>query len=120
VVCSLITLSQIFSLEVIAHRLRSYPSEPTVETMGGVVEKICEVQGGSETSTNKKDMKYVTNEMIVCWNGPNISKYDSIVMQALNLHFSSNNERSQMNKVSIVVVDRINRMKPGLTFMSWT
>ena len=119
-VCSIITLSQIFGLEVIAHRLYSYPSESIVETMGGVVEKICEVQGGSETSTNKKDLKYVTNEMIVCWNGPNISKYDSIVMQALNLRFSSNNVRSQMHKVSIAVVDRINQMKPALTFMSLT
>jgi len=27
----------------------------------------------------------MSNEQVVCWNGPNINKCDSIVMQALNL-----------------------------------
>jgi len=47
----------------------------------------------------------MSDELIVCWNGSNISKYDSIVMQALNLHFksgpwyfTSTNVQSQMHK----------------------
>jgi len=57
--------------------------------MGSVLEKIREVRGGSKTSTNKKDLKDMSDELIVRWNGPNISKCDSVVIPALNLHFKS-------------------------------
>jgi len=31
----------------------------------------------------------MSDELTVHWNGPNISKCDSVVMQALNLNFKS-------------------------------
>jgi len=43
------------------------------------------VHGGSK-STNKKDLKDMS-ELIARWGGPNISKCDNVVMQALNIHF---------------------------------
>ena len=67
----------------------------------------------------------MSDELIVrwCWNGPNISQCDSIVMQALNFHFESGPwhltsgvEQSQTHQVSMVV-DQINHMKSALTFM---
>jgi len=47
--------------------------------------EICQVHGGSK-STNKKDLKDMS-ELIARWGGPNISKCDNVVMQALNIHF---------------------------------
>jgi len=105
------------------HTLWSYPSESVLENMGSVLEKIHEVRGGSKTSTNKKNSKHMSDELIIHWNGLKISKYGSVVMQALNLHFksgpwhlTSSNVQSQMHKVSIKV-DRINCLKPALIFM---
>jgi len=60
------------------------------------------------------------DKLIICWNEPNISKF---VMQTSNFYFKSGlrhlipgNVRLQMHEVSIVV-DRINCMKPALTFI---
>jgi len=92
--------------------------------MDRVFGKFFEVCSGSKTSTNKKDFKDVSNELIIWWNGSNINKCNSVVMQTLKLHFNSgpwhftfSNVRSQMHKVSIVV-NRVHHMKLTLTFMS--
>jgi len=37
----------------------------------------------------KQERFDMSDELIVCWNGPNISKSESVVMQAPNLHFKS-------------------------------
>ena len=92
--------------------------------MGSVIEKIRNVRGGTKTSTNKKDIKDISDELVIHWNGPHISKCDGIVKQALNVHFKGklwhfifSDVRAKMPKVS-AVVDRINNSKSSLSFMS--
>ena len=81
-----------------------------------------EVRGGSKSSTNKKDIKDMSDELIVRWNGPHTSKCDSVVVQALNLHFKSgpwhfisHDVKSKMHRVSLVI-DRNNPTPLALTF----
>ena len=42
-------------LEHIAHILCSYPPESIVESISGVLEKVCEVRGGSKFLQARKD-----------------------------------------------------------------
>ncbi|PIK56944.1 hypothetical protein BSL78_06145 [Apostichopus japonicus] len=107
----------------IAKLFSSYPPESIVESMGSVIEQIRRVRGGSKTSTNKADVKDISDELKIHWNGPHISHCESIVKQALNLHFKGagwhfikQDVRSKMFKVS-KVIDRLKDTKPTLTFM---
>ena len=69
-------------------------------------------------------MKDISDELVIHWNGPHITKCDGIVKQALNVHFKgklchfiSSDVCAKMHKVS-AVVDRINNSKSSLSFMS--
>ena len=111
-------------LDAIAKIYCCHPPESVTESMGSIIEQIKTVRGGSKTSTNKKDVKDISDELIIHWNGPHISKCDSVIKQTLNLHFKgrpwhfvSQDVRSKLYKVS-AVVDRINATKPSLTFRS--
>ena len=91
--------------------------------MGSVIKKIRNVCGGTKTSTNEKDIKDISDELVIHWNGPHITKCDGIVKQALNVHFKgklwhfiSSDVCTKMHKVS-AVVDRINNSKLSLSFM---
>ncbi len=108
----------------IAKLFSSYPPESIVESMGSVIEQVRHVRGGSKTSTNKADVKDISDELKVHWNGPHISHCQSIVTQALNIHFRGGpwhfikqDVRSKIFKVS-KVVDRLKDTKPKLTFMA--
>lgn len=110
-------------LQKIAKIFCSSPPESIVESMGSIIDKICTVRGGSKTSTNKSDVKDISDELITHWNGPHISNCESIVKQALNIHFKggpwhfiSLDVRAKLHKVS-KVVDRINSTRPKLVFM---
>ena len=101
----------------------SCPPESVVESMGSIIEMISKARGGSKTSTNQLDVKGISDELKVHWNGPHISRCEAVVKQALNLHFKggrwhfvSQDVRSKLHKVS-KVVDRINKTKPVLKFM---
>ena len=92
--------------------------------MESVIKKIQNVRGGTKTSTNKKDIKDISDELVIHWNGPPISECDGIVKQALNVHFKrklwhfiSSDDRAKVHKVS-AVVDRINNSNSSLSFMS--
>jgi len=41
----------------------------------------------TDSHYKQENLKDMSNELIIRWNGPNISKCDSVVMQALNFHF---------------------------------
>lgn len=101
----------------------SCPPESVVESMGSIIEMISKARGGSKTSTNQLDVKDISDELKVHWNGPHISRCEAVVKQALNLHFKggrwhfvSQDVRAKLHKVS-KVVDRINKTKPVLKFM---
>ena len=92
--------------------------------MVSVIEKIQDVPDGTKTSTNKKGIKDISDELVIHWNRPHISECDDIVKQALNVnfkgklwHFISSDVRAKMHKVS-AVVDGINNSKSSLPFMS--
>ena len=111
-------------LSKIAQIFCSYPPESVIESMGSVIEKIQNVHGATKTSTNKKDIKDISDELVIYWKGPHISECDSIVKQALNVHFKgklwhfiSSDVCAKMHKVS-AVVDKINNSKLSLSFMS--
>ncbi len=111
-------------LSEIAKIICSSPPESIVESMGSVIEKIRQVRGGSKTSTNRKDVQDINDELVIHWNGPPINKCESIVRQALNIHFKGSrwhfiakDVRAQLHRVS-VVVDRINKTQSTLTFMN--
>ena len=111
-------------LATIANIFCSEPPESIVESMGSIIEKIKDVRGGSKSSTNKKDVIDISDELKIHWNGPPLNKADSVVRQALNIHFqgrpwhfTATDVRSKMYKVS-AVVDRINHDKPSLSFMA--
>ena len=111
-------------LATIAKIICSSPPESVVESMGSVVETIRQVRGGFKSSTSQNDIKNMSDELIVHWNGPPLSQCDSIVKQALNIHFRGHSwhfiatdVRAKMHKVS-VVVDRLNNVKANLTFMN--
>ena len=76
-----------YVLSKIAQIYCSCPPESIVESMGSVIESIGNVRDGTKTSTNKKDIKDISNELFIDWNGPHISECDGIVKQALNVHF---------------------------------
>jgi len=40
---------------------------------------IKDVRGRSKTSTRKEDMKDISDEFVVYWNGSHINKCDSVV-----------------------------------------
>ena len=65
----------------------SYPPESVVESTGSIIEKIRNVRDDTKTSTNKKDINDISDELVIHWNGPHISECDGIVKQALNVHF---------------------------------
>ena len=71
----------------IASSMSSTPPESIVESMGSIIERIKDVRGGSKSSTNKRDVSDISDELLIHWNGPHITQCDSIVKQALNLHF---------------------------------
>jgi hypothetical protein len=111
-------------LNKIAKIFCSCPPESIVESMGSIITKICSVRGGSKTSTNQSDVKDISDELIIHWNGPHISHCQGVVKQTLNVHFGggawhfvSEDVRAKLYTVS-KVVDRINRTKEKLTFMS--
>ena len=111
-------------LSKIAEIFSSYTPKSVVESMGSVTENIQNVRGDTKTSTNKKDIKDISDELVIHWNGPHISQCDGIVKQALNVHFKGKLRRSifsdvraKMHKVS-AVVDGINNSKSSLSFMS--
>ena len=111
-------------LATIAKIICSSPPESVVESMGSVIEKIRQVRGGFKSSTNQQDIKDMSDELIVHWNGPPFSLCHSIVRQALNIHFHGHSwhfiatdVRARMHKVSLVV-DRLNGAKANLTFMN--
>lgn len=111
-------------LSTIAKIVCSSPPESIVESMGSIIEKIRQVRGSSKTSTNREDVDDISDELIVHWNGPPINQCDSIVRQALNLHFkgacwhfTARDVRARMHKVSLVV-DRVNKTESPLTFMN--
>ena len=110
-------------LSKIAQIFCSSPPDSIVESMGSVVEKIQNVLGGMKTSMNKKDIKDISNELVIHWNKLHISECDDIVKQALNVHFKgklwhfiSSDVHTKMHKVS-AVVDRMNNSKSSLSFM---
>ena len=111
------------ALQTIAKIFCSNPPESIVESMGSIIDKICCVRGGSKTSTNKRDVKDISDELKIHWNGPHISNCEKIVNQALEIHFKGGpwhfmtfDVRSKLHRVS-KVVDKINATKPKLSFM---
>ena len=52
-------------LSKIAQIFCSYHPESVVESMGSVIEKIRNVRGGTKTSTNKKDTKDISDELVI-------------------------------------------------------
>ena len=56
--------------------LCSYPSESVVESMGSIIEHIKDVRGGSKSSTTKSDVKDISDELIIHWNGPSLPECD--------------------------------------------
>ncbi|KAJ8041006.1 hypothetical protein HOLleu_15484 [Holothuria leucospilota] len=111
-------------LASIAKIFCSCPPELVVESMGSVIEKIRGVRGGTKSSTNKRDIDDISQELVIHWNGPHISHCDAVVRQALNIHFKgaawhfvAMDVRSRLHRVS-QVVDRLNRTQPDLTFMT--
>lgn len=110
-------------LQKIAKIISSCPPESIVESMGSIINKICHIRGGSKTSTNKQDVKDISDELIIQWNRPDISNCNSVVKQALiNLHFKGGNwhfltmdVHSKLHRVS-KVVDRLNQ--PNQNFPS--
>ena len=81
------------------------------------------MHGGSNTSTNKRDVKDISDELKIHWNGPHISNCEKIVNQALEIHFKGGpwhfmtfDVRSKLHRVS-KVADKINATKPKLSFM---
>lgn len=107
----------------IASIMSSTPPESIVESMGSIIERIKDVRGGSKSSTNKRDVSDISDELLIHWNGPHITQCDSIVKQALNMHFKGGawhfvkrDIRSKMYKVS-EVIDRVRSAKPRLAFM---
>lgn len=110
-------------LQTIAKIFCSVPVESVVESMGSIIDKIRTTRGGSKTSTNRKDVKDISDELKVHWNGPHIAHCESLVKQALNIHFKSSawhfmtfDVHAKLYKVS-KVVDRINKTKHKLSFM---
>ena len=111
-------------LATLAKIISSSPPESIVESMGSVVENIRQLRGGSKTSTNRRDVEDLSQELIIHWNGPHISHCDSLVSQALTIHFkgsawhfNSTDVRSKLHKVS-AVVDRLHKTTPKLNFMT--
>ena len=111
-------------LASITKTICSCPPESVVESMGSIIETIRKTRGGSKTSTNQLDVKDISDELKIHWNGPHISHCEAVVKQALNLHFkggkwnfSSSDVRAKLHTVS-TVVDRINKTKPVLKFMA--
>jgi hypothetical protein len=111
-------------LSEIAKIICSSPPESIVESMGSIIEKIRQARGGSKSSTNRKDVDDISDELLIHWNGPPISNCDSIVRQALNIHFkgaswhfTATDVRARRHKVS-AVVDRLNKTKSKLNFMN--
>jgi len=101
----------------------SSPPESVVESMGSIIEKIKDIRGSSKTSTRKQDVDDISQELVVHWNGPVLSQCESLVKQALNLHFkggswhfAATDVRSKLHKVS-KVIDRLNHEKSALSFM---
>ena len=79
------------------------------------LKKIKDIRGSSKTSTRKQDVDDISQELVVHWNGPVISQCESLVKQALNLHFqggswhfAATDVRSKLHKVS-KVIDRLNQ-----------
>ena len=98
--------------------------ESVVESLESVIEKIQNVRGGTKTSMNKKDIKDISDELVIHWNRSHISECDGIVKQALNVHFKgklwhfiSSDVHTNMQKVS-AEVDRINNSKAPMSFIS--
>ena len=92
--------------------------------MGSIIEHIKTVRGNSKSSTNKTDVKDISDELLVHWNGPLVTQCNSIVTQALNVHFNggqwhfkTHDVRAKIHKVS-AVVDRLNTNKSALSFMA--
>ena len=89
-----------------------------------VIQKIFNVCGGTKKSTNKKDIKDISDKLVIHWNGPHISECEGIVKQDLNVHFKEklwhficSDVCTKMHKV-FAVVDRINNSRSSLSFMS--
>ena len=92
--------------------------------MGSIIENIKDVRGGSKSSTTKSDVKDISDEMIIHWNGPSLSECDSLIKQSLNYyfkggdwHFKSKNIVDRFHKVS-KVVSRIREEKSNFSFMA--
>ena len=110
-------------LSTLAKIMSSSPPESVVESMGSVVENIRSTRGGSKSATNSQDVNDLSEELIVHWNGPPINRCDSVVKQALNIHFKgapwhfhATDVRSRLHKVSSVV-DRLKKTPAKLNFM---
>jgi len=99
--------------------LCSYLLEFVVDSMDNVLEKIREVCGQSKTSTNTKDLKHVSNEPIVCWNEPNISKCDSTATQALHVQsfYNSGQDKSHVTCFDLMAKTLAWRQLMGKLFM---
>lgn len=111
-------------MQKMAKILLSTPPESIVESMGSVIDHICTIRGGSKTSTNRRDIKDISDELKIHWNGPHITHSESLVKQSLKIyfkggswHFTTFDVYAKLHKVS-KVVDRINATTPKLSFMA--
>ncbi|KAJ8046271.1 hypothetical protein HOLleu_04890 [Holothuria leucospilota] len=74
-------------LDSIAKIFCSCPPESIEESMGSTIERIRAFCRGSLCSTNKNDIRDLSDELIIHWNGPLLNKCNNVVKQTLNLHF---------------------------------
>ena len=56
--------------------------------MGSIIEQSKDIRGSSKTSINTNDVNDTSQELNIHLNDPVICKCDSVVRQALNVHFT--------------------------------
>ncbi len=87
-------------LQTIAKIVCSTPPESVVESIWSIIEQIKDVQGGLKSSTNKEDVKGISDELLVNWNGQLLNQYDNVVMQGLNVgHFMKSGPGKLISKL---------------------